>query len=797
MKVNIFKSKTLLVVALLLVSAIGQAQNGSISGVVSSSEEGVEGVKISIPDLNKGDISSKAGEYSITNLESGTYDVRVSYFGFITIEESIVVKDGEDVVRNFTMYQDALELEGMVVTGTRSEINKYNTPVIVNTISNKTYETTQSLSISEGLNFSPGLRMENNCQNCGFNQLRMNGLEGPYSQVLINSRPIFSALAGVYGLEMLPANMVDRIEVVRGGGSVMYGGNAIGGTVNIITKDPIENSFEVGMNQSFTDFDTPDRTISLNGSIVSDDLSKGITIFGYNRSRDPWDANGDGFSEMTKLKNNTFGFDAFWNTSERSKLKLGVYSISEFRRGGNKFDLQPHQSDITEQLDHKILSANISFKQYSENLKHKFSIYGSAQFVTRDSYYGAGGKVLKENDTIISQDDIIAINAYGKSKDVSTVGGLQYNYEINKMFNLTAGTEYQYNDVIDEMPGYNRLIDQQVSTVGTYGQLEVKPMKKLTFLAGGRFDYIDVAGIYRLDTEEMRDNQTFDVFVPRISAMYELARDLKFRVSYAQGYRAPQAFDEDLHIESVGGDARFISLSPDLEIERSNSVTASLNYSRSFKKVQMNVVAEGFYNKLNNPFILSGQTTLPSGTAVIVKRNGDGAAVQGINFEANFAIGRKFIFQSGATIQSALYTESEEIWAPEDENDPTPATLTDRVLRTPNAYGFFTVFYEPIAPLSISYSGVITGSMDVPHVIDPGNEQTIIESTPAFFENNVKVAYTFKMKDNYKIQLFTGIQNIFNSYQSDFDMGIDRDAGYVYGPSRPRTFYMGLKMGLN
>jgi outer membrane receptor for ferrienterochelin and colicins len=148
----------------------------------------------------------------------------------------------------------------------------------------------------------------------------MNGLEGAYSQILINSRPIFSALAGVYGLEMLPASMVDRVEVVRGGGSVLYGGNAIAGTVNIITKDPIKNSFEAGINQSFTNFEAPDRTITFNGSIVSDKLDKGVTFFGYNRKRDPWDANGDGFSEIVKLQSNTFGFDAFWNTSDRGKL---------------------------------------------------------------------------------------------------------------------------------------------------------------------------------------------------------------------------------------------------------------------------------------------------------------------------------------------------------------------------------------------------------------------------------------------------------------------------------------------
>jgi outer membrane receptor for ferrienterochelin and colicins len=104
--------------------------------------------------------------------------------------------------------------------------------------------------------------------------------------------------------------------------------------------------------------------------------------------------------------------------------------------------------------------------------------------------------------------------------------------------------------------------------------------------------------------------------------------------------------------------------------------------------------------------------------------------------------------------------------------------------------------YTPIKALALSYSGVITGSMNVPHVIDVESERTIIETTPTFFENNLKIAYTIRPEDSYKLEIFGGVQNIFNSYQDDFDVGAERDAGYIYGPMRPRTFFMGLKFGL-
>jgi outer membrane receptor for ferrienterochelin and colicins len=776
------------------VAQMASAQIGAITGTISAGIKPLRGVSVYIPEKQIGTKTDKDGNYVIKDIQGGNYTVKVSYIGYRTIEENIEVKAGASIVHNFTLQEDVLNIGDVVVTGTRNYIERYNSPVIITTISNRTFEATQSLAISEGLHFSPGLRIENNCQNCGFTQLRMNGLEGAYSQILINSRPVFSALAGVYGLEMLPATMVDRIEVLRGGGSVMYGGNAIAGTVNIITKDPLQHSFEVGINQSFTNFETPDRTITINVALVSDKLDKGISFFGYNRERAPWDANDDSFSEMVKLKSNTFGFDAFWKTSERDKLKVGLYTINEFRRGGNKFNLIPHQTDVAEQLQHTIISSNISYEKYSKDNKHKFSVYGSMQSVNRDSYYGGGGRVIQEGDSL-TKDDILAINAYGNSKDISLVGGLQYNYEISKMVMLISGMEYVYNDVLDEMPGYGRSIDQSVGTLGTYAQLEIKPIDQLTLLVGGRFDNVNIHSVYRLIDQGFENKKTLNVAIPRVSAMYKVNNDLKVRASFAQGYRGPQAFDEDLHIETVGGIARFIRLDPNLMTERSNSVLLSFNYDKMIERNQMNFVLEGFYTQLNNPFILSDQTELPNGVAVITKRNGDGASVQGVNLEANIAFDSKVIIQSGITLQTATYNEEEEIWA--DVDQIIAPTLTNRILRTPNAYGYLTLVYNFNEAISFSYSGVVTGSMVVPHVIDPETERTVIKKTPGFFENNMKVSYTMEANDGFSLKLFGGVQNIFNSFQNDFDRGAERDAGYIYGPIRPSTLFIGLQYGLN
>jgi outer membrane receptor for ferrienterochelin and colicins len=773
------------------------AQYSELSGTVKNNETPipVAAVQVQSDELLKGDITDEQGRFYFKDLPAGDYEMQIRCLGYKPHSRKITLPRDAQLTFEIELEQDLLHLDQFVVTATRSQVPLYEAPIIVNSISPKTFEATQSLSLAEGLSFSPGLRVENNCQNCGFTQLRMNGLDGPYSQILINSRPIFSSLIGIYGLEMIPANMIDRVEVVKGGGSVMYGGNAIAGTVNIITKDPVLNSFEVGFNQGYINGETPDRTVSLNGTVVSKDLNKGIALFAFNRHRDPWDANGDGYSEITKLENTTIGFDAFFNVNDRNKFKINAFKINDFRRGGNKFDLAPHQTDITEQVRHDVNSLGISFEHVSKDGKHRLALYTSGQTTQRDSYYGGGGRVLTPQDSL-NEDDIAALNAYGNTEDVAVVGGVQYSIELSKMIVLSAGGEYQYNSVNDQMPGYERAVNQEVGTIGTYAQLELKPTAKLSLLVGGRFDHVNINGEYSLEQERFENKKDLNVFVPRLSLMYDLTKSVKLRGSYAQGYRAPQAFDEDLHIEMVGGAARFIVLDPNLETERSNNFTASLNYSNRVKSVQTNLVFEGFYTQLINPFILSDATELPSGISVITKRNGTGASVQGLNMEANLGFSSDFIVQVGWTLQTAIYDEEEVIWSPE-ENSELPATSTSNILRTPKSYGFFTLKYLPIKRLETSLSGVYTGTMEVPHVIDPGTEQTIIKSTPDLYELNFKLAYTINLQDDFNIEFYAGIQNMLNSFQDDFDSGPDRDAGYVYGPTRPRTFFAGLKMGLN
>ena len=180
--------------------------------------------------------------------------------------------------------------------------------------------------------------METDCQTCNYTQVRMNGLGGAYSQILINSRAVFSPLTGLYGLEQLPTALVERIEVVRGGASALYGSSAIGGTVNIITKLPQRNSYEVTSNNQVISGDALDYNVNATLTALSQKRNAGMAMYAFHRNRDAYDHNNDNFSELPEISNNSFGINSFFKINEDEKLEANFSSTHEYRYGGEMID---------------------------------------------------------------------------------------------------------------------------------------------------------------------------------------------------------------------------------------------------------------------------------------------------------------------------------------------------------------------------------------------------------------------------------------------------------------------------
>ncbi len=752
-------------IILLSCSIAGFTQDNTDANLIGhvinkNSKEYIPNINVSIKGTTIGTVTDATGHYFLKNLPIGNFTIVVSGLGFKSEEKEITLVSGKTIEVDFEIEEDQIQLESVVVSATRNEINRKESPTIVNIISPQILENTNSVCLAQGLNFQPGLRVETNCQNCGFQQVRINGLDGPYSQILIDSRPIFSSLASVYGIEQIPANMIERVEIIRGGGSAILGSNAIAGTINIITKEPTTNSVTISNTSSLIYGKKTDIYTSLNASVVSDDYKTGVMIFGSTRQRSPFDYDNDGFTEIAKMDVKNIGGRGFYKLSNFSKLTFEYHNLGEFRRGGNNLDLPPHDADVTEQIEHNINAGSINYNIFSKNYKHKFNIFTSAQKIVRKSYYGA-------------QKDL---NAYGSTDDKTLIAGMQYTYSMDTLIfmpaQLTIGTEYTNNKMVDKMLGYERIINQTVNTKSIFLQNEWKN-EKISILLGGRFD-----------KHNLIDNP---IISPRLNLRYNPNEFMSLRASYSSGFRAPQAFDEDLHITAVGGNVAIIRLAPNLKTEKSHSYSASVDFYKTFGNIQTNFLIEGFYTDLDNIFVLEKIGTDNSGNILLERRNGSGAIVQGINLEGKVAPTQNLQFQFGFTFQKSEYKEAQQ-WS-DDEN----LTPQKKMFRAPDRYGYLTINYHVIKNFNISLSGTYTGSMLVQHFAGYVAEDTE-KKTPDFYDLNLKLSYDFKLNSSAKLQLNGGVQNIFNSYQNDFDKGEFRDAGYIYGPVLPRTYFLGLKV---
>lgn len=276
------------------------------------------------------------------------------------------------------------------------------------------------------------------------------------------------------------------------------------------------------------------------------------------------------------------------------------------------------------------------------------------------------------------------------------------------------------------------------------------------------------------------------IFSPRANIRFNPVENVNLRASYSVGFRAPQAFDEDLHIENVGGTISMIELADNLKEEKSQSFSVSADVYHRWGAFQGNFLLEGFYTNLSDVFALR-EIGVRDGTIINERYNEKGAKVYGLTLEGKIAYLSLLQLQAGITLQKADYKNA-RTWS-----DDETVSMEKRIFRTPDTYGYFTLTYNPLKSLLVALSGTYTGSMLVEHKAGY-IEKDIAVNTPDFWELNLKVGYDFTVYKNIGIQLNAGVRNIFNAYQKDFDRGSKRDSGYIYGPGMPRSYFAGVKI---
>lgn len=649
-------------------------------------------------------------------------------------------------------------LDPLVVTGTRSERKLSEVPVRTEIVSREQIEQTQSKTLADALEWTTGVRVENDCQNCNFQQVRLLGLQGNFTQILSEGRPTLSSLASVYGVEQIPAALVERIEIVKGGGSALYGPGAIAGVVNIIPREPKENGGYLQYDYS-TFGSGPNHLTGFGLDQVSEDGTMGFTTFGQYSTRSPYDHNGDGFSELGMQDMISGGVRAFWKPTDATRLVVDFMAAQEERRGGDQLDRPVTQAQVAEWIDSELYQGGIRWEQeLNDKLSYELSLSGN--FTQRDTYYGSGGDP----------------NAFGNSESPVFQADALTRYKLHEDIELSLGMQYQVEKLEDEQPAYNRFTDQSVENFGVLGQVEWDPAEKWNIVAGARLDI----------NSELDD----PVLSPRLSAKYQWLEDLALRGSYSSGFRAPQVFDEDLHITQVGGEAQVIRNAAGLQEETSQSIAFGFDWNPSLDAdfIPKGLTADdtspvtfevnGFFTRLRDTFDIVENDDPGTPEKEFTRVNASDADVYGAEFNMVWAIRKDLRFDLGFVEQRSLF------------DAPSGDFGSRNFDRTPERYGVLGLTWA--APwCEVFVGGKYTGPMEVPHYAGdiPADR---LEKSPSFFAVDLAVSKSFEIGEN-NLTLTAGVKNLFDDYQDDLDSGPNRDAGYVYGPRFPRMLHLGCK----
>jgi len=743
----------LIIILAFVSSAFADTTTTTIVGTVVQEKDELRlpAAQITLKNLDteelKGYTSDLKGEYKIENIVPGRYAVTAEVGGFEPLTKEVEVKDAQQVQVDFRLKLASLR-ETIVVTGTRTERPLKDATVRTQLIQRKDLEDRMTFFLADALQYSSGIRVENNCQNCGFFQIRMNGLEGKYTQILMDGMDAFSSLAQVYGAEHIPSEMIDRIEVVKGGGSALYGGQAVGGTINIISRKPsftgitLDTSFGWQKGKPTYDFGGYGSWLSGGGSL-------GLQFFAKHLEQEPTDRNDDGFTDTVKRDLSAGGTRLFKQfVGVNAQMSADVHYIHEFRRGGNKLDLAPHLTDITEQIETDRFGGSLAWWHFlSPETSYKLSIsYANTE---RDTYYGAG----------------MDPNAYGWSKGPLLVFDSQFNHIIGS-HTLTTGMQVKQDKLQDEHKAYNRFTDETYWDVGFFFQDEMDIGEEFTLLLGGRVDKHSAV-------EDL-------IFSPRASVLLHLLEDqLHLRGTIAYGFRAPAVFIEDLHILIAGGEAIIRTNDPNLKEERSISYSFGVDYVIP-ELNDFNVDASFFYTGLKDVFEIEEIDDPITPFTDFVRINKSGAKVYGVEVNSRVEIASGLNTQVGFTVQRSKFDTPEADFGSLD------------FFRTPNVYGFGLVEYAHQQAGNFRMGLQYTGSMKVPHYAGYIPEDRLDISAP-FWEVNLQWSRRFQTTEGKGIRLYAVAYNLLDRYQNDLDKGPDRDAGYIYGPNRQRAIFFGIK----
>ncbi|MBK1791297.1 TonB-dependent receptor plug domain-containing protein [Persicirhabdus sediminis] len=675
------------------------------------------------------------------------------------------------------------ELEHFVITGSKQQELLSDALVRTQVIDRTLIDDSQARTLAEIIEYTPGLRLDNACGNCNQMNLQMLGLPQPYISILNDGMPNFSSLASVYGIEQIPTGMIDQIEIVKGGGSVLYGPGAVAGVINLIPRNPDVTGHQFSSRVESFSGDSfghgPGYNFFALGDWVSDDSKLKLTGFANYDYLPPIDINKDGFTNISERKLGAMGLRSLWAPTERSQFVFDYMFTREERRGGDAgdaFDRPPNMSLICEAADtdrHVFTTKWLA----DHNEKLSTSMAYSYARTDRDSYYG-GIVALgsPDPDSPYYNPDWTPDLGFGTTENHLHFVDVTANYEFSDTSILTVGAQYSYETLTDEHASVDRNLDETYTDFGILAQHRWDVSDAWTLEYGARVDW----------HSEIND----PIFSPRAAVMYKANDNFRIRSSVSTGFRAPQVFDEDLHIATVGGDLEVIYQDENLKEESATTISIAPEWKIDDNwKLEMNA----FYTWLDDTFVLEPLSETDD-RVEFLRTNGESSTIGGVEFNLGYYADIWRVEFSW--IQQKLQYENPQLVLGDDTLvDPLDNPIySSNYLKTPESLGQIKFNYSHDW-FDVFVALKATGPMDVPHIISDPNTGDLVRNelkrTDWFFDVDLGLSKEFIIANQYPLTVNTGVKNVFNQFQSDLDSGQYRDPGYTYGPAFPRRFYLG------
>jgi outer membrane receptor for ferrienterochelin and colicins len=533
----------------------------------------------------------------------------------------------------------------------------------------------------------------------------------------------------------------------------------------MIPKRPAFNRSRIGFSGNSAD-GAYDQQIGAVAELVSESGNSGLFIFGSTRSRSPYDRNKDGFTDLGKLDNETIGVNSFFRPFDGSELDISFHRIFEDRRGGSDMEKPVHEARVAEWTKHYKWGGKIKWNQ-NIGSDFRYSINYAFSLLKRDSYYGGLADDSQEAR-------LQALGYYGFSENPLHTGGAQFQY-LTSGHSFTGGIQYNNDKLLDQsVSSAAYYVDEVFENLGVFFQDE--------FSLGRNNELNLVAGV-RLDKHSALENW---IISPRISLKYQIFESLKFRAGYTSGFKAPQIFDEDLHICGLEGTQRVIRNAAGLREERSSTLSAGIEFLDFVMEIPVMLGVTAFHTGLHDAY--ADELVSKDGSIEFWRRiNSSGAYVRGLEIDFGIKPVSKLEVRAGLTIKENKY------------NDPTTDFNTTEFLRTPDHFGFVRVSWELENGFSFFGSMKYSGSMYVPHeiVVDYQTDPLLeLVKSQSFVEFDLSVSKTIEILPKTNTIITVGVKNLTDAFQPDLDFGISKDPGYVYGPGSPRTYFVNINLNL-